>query len=414
MSRQIPFMKVPRGEVLFREGDAGQHAYAIESGLVQICVERSGKRVAVANLGKGEIFGEMAIISEGPRSATAVALEDCQLLRLEAQQFHHRMEAMDPVMRMVVDVMLSRLRRTLEQLDSLPENPRMPEEPPAELVEQALTQLRLEHELSDAIADEQFAVFYQPIVCLASGKLAGFEALVRWNHPRRGMISPDSFLPAAERSDLILEITKSVLGTISRDLPELRMRCLKNIENVKLVYASLNVTARDLADAQFAEKIEAHFVEHGMTTDALRLEVTESSLMANLEETDLMLSRLRRLGVGIAIDDFGTGYSSMNHLAQLPISTLKIDKSFVAAMNESDQSRKIVNAILRLAKELGIPVVAEGIETKWDARYLAREACEFGQGYFYGKPVPLEAALKLIANWRAKPVLPQLVHAKSA
>ena len=183
---------------------------------------------------------------------------------------------------------------------------------------------------------------------------------------------------------------------------------------MKLVYVSLNVTARDLADPQFAEKIEAHFVEHGLTTDALRLEVTESSLMANLEETDLMLSRLRRLGVGIAIDDFGTGYSSMNHLAQLPISTLKIDKSFIAALDEGEQNRKIVNAILQLARELDIPVVAEGIESKSDARYLALQNCGFGQGYFYARPMPRDAALKLVAGWRAEPVVPQLVQSLSA
>ncbi len=414
MSGQLPFLKVPKGTVLFREGDSAQHAYAIESGVVQICVERGGEQVAVASLGKGEIFGEMAIISECTRSATAVAVEDCELLTLEAQQFLHRMEAMDPVMRMLVDVMLSRLRSTLEQVGSLAEGPRQTEQPPAGVVNEALTQLRLEHELANAIADDQFAAYYQPIVCLQSGKLAGFEALVRWNHPTRGLINPDSFVPAAEQSDLVRAITRKVLATISADLPRMRIKCLDNIHNVELIYLSLNVTARDLADPQFAEKIETHFVEHGLTTDALRLEVTESSLMANLEETETMLSRLRRLGVGIAIDDFGTGYSSMNHLAQLPISTLKIDKSFVAAMTGSEQNRKIVNAILQLASELEIPVVAEGIETKWDARYLTQQGCEFGQGYFYAKPVPLDVALKLITNWRAKPLVPQLLQSASA
>lgn len=414
MSGHIPFLKVPKGQVLFREGETGQHAYAIESGLVQICVERGGKQVAIAKLGKGEIFGEMAIISEGKRSATAVALKDCRLLKLEAQQFHHRMEAMDPVMRMIVDVMLTRLRSTLEQLETLPEAPRQHEQPPAELVDEALARLRLEHELQDAVLDEQFSPFYQPIVCLATGKLAGFEALVRWDHPERGLVAPDSFIPAAEESDLIMAITRNVLLRVSKDLPEMRVRCLKNIENVKLVYVSLNVTARDLADAQFADKIEAHFVEHGMTTDALRLEVTESSLMSNLDEIDLMLGRLRRLGVGIAIDDFGTGYSSMNHLAQLPISTLKIDRSFVAALNDGEQNRKIVNAILQLASELEIPVIAEGIETQEDARYLARQDCAFGQGYYYGKPMTCEAALELIEGWNAEPVLPQLVQSLSA
>lgn len=399
MTAEFQNLTLPKGEVLFREDDEGDCAYAIETGRVEISVERSGEPVSVATLGAGEIFGEMAIISSGKRSATATVVEDCTLYRIEAQQFKHRIDKMDPVMRMAIDVILSRFRTTLKRIESAPPVLREIALAPMPHMSEALENLRLENEIAAAVREQQFAPFYQPIICLETGKLAGFEALLRWHHPVRGTLSPDTFIPTSEQTDLVSQLTSSCLSSASRDLREMRLACLKNVAHVKPVFVSVNITGRDLDKPAFVQEIEDIFCADGLSPDMLKLEITESSLMTNLDKVRTDLVRLRKHGIEIAIDDFGTGYSSMSHLAKLPISTLKIDRSFVTAICENGQNQKIVKTILRLARELEIPVIAEGVSSPGDAAYLAENQCEFAQGFYYSRPVPLNEALSMIGAW---------------
>ena len=399
MAAEFQDLFVPQGDVVFREGDDGDCAYIIDSGAVQISVERNGEAICVATLGPGEIFGEMAIISPASRSATAVALEDCRLLTIEAQQFKHRIDAMDPVMRMAIEVILSRFRNTLKQIDAAPSVlhemafPRTPGQ------SEAMDRLRLEREIASAIQEQQFVPHYQAIVCLETGRLAGFEALMRWNHPERGTLMPDMFVPIAEQSDLVAQITTCCLQRVSHDLREMRIAALRNIGGVSSIFASVNVTGRDLDQPGFVDQVSEALGVNGLTADMLKLEITESSLMSNLDEAGAVLTRLKGLGVGVAIDDFGTGYSSMSHLAGLPISTLKIDQGFVTAIGDNEQNRKIVRTILRLAQELDIAVVAEGVESERDASFLAAHRCQLAQGHLYSKPLPLDDALDVIRSW---------------
>ena len=403
MASEFQDLWVPEGEVLFREGDEGDCAYVIETGLVQISVERNGQSIGVATLGPGEIFGEMAIISPAGRSATAIALEDCRLLTIEAQQFKHRIDALDPVIRMAIDVILSRFRKTLKRIEAAPPVLREIAFPRTTDMSEAVECLRLEREIATAIQEQQFVPYYQAIVCLETGKLSGFEALIRWNHPTRGALMPNTFVPVAEQSDLISQITNTCLQTVSHDLREMRLNALRNIRNVRPIFAAINVTGRDLDQPDFVNEVEASLSCNGLSADILKLEITESSLMSNLDDVRAVLTRLRGLGVGVAIDDFGTGYSSMSHLAELPISTLKIDQGFVTAIGQSEQNRKIVKTILRLAQELEIPVVAEGVESAEDAAFLAAHECMYAQGHFYSQPMPLSEALATIRNWSAQP-----------
>ncbi|MCP5081454.1 MAG: EAL domain-containing protein [Alphaproteobacteria bacterium] len=399
MTADFQYIVAPKGEVLFREDDEGDCAYIIETGLVQISVERGGKFVSVATLGRGEIVGEMAIIAAGRRSATAVALEECKLQRIEAEQFKSRLGTMDPVMRMVIEVILSRFRTTLKRIEDAPPELRKIALAPQPHTAEAMKNLRLESEITIAVKNDQFVPYYQPIVDLQSGKLAGFEALTRWVHPERGLISPDDFIPIAEQSDLITQITTLCLKNVCADMHELRKACLHNVEHVDPVFVGINVTPRDLDRPSFLADLQTMLVEHGLSTDMLKLELTESSVMTNLERAGMVLRKLRQLGFGVAIDDFGTGYSSMSYLTHLPISTLKIDRCFVELMEDSSRNRKIVQTILRLADELNIPVVAEGVSTKSAEAFLAGHLCAYGQGYLYSEPVPLEAAVEMAREW---------------
>lgn len=399
MTAEFQNFRAPRGQVLFREQDEGDCAYAIVAGQVEITVERNGKQVSVATLGPGEIFGEMAIISSSKRTATATVIDDCVLHRIEARQFNQRIEKMDPVMRMVIDVILSRFRTTLQRIEAGPPAFREIALAPMPYVSQAMEHLRLENEIASAVREQQFVPFYQPIICLKTGKLAGFEALLRWHHPVHGVLSPDRFIPAAEQTDLISQLTASCLLAASNDLRELRMACLNNIEHVTPAFVSVNITGRDLERTEFVYEIEAMFSADGLSPDMLKLEITESSLMTNLDKIREDLSRLRALGIQIAIDDFGTGYSSMSHLAKLPVSTLKIDRSFITDITENLPNRKIVKTIVRLARELGLPIIAEGVSSPADAAWLAGNKCEFAQGFYYSQPVPLSQALAMIRSW---------------
>lgn len=395
------YIMMPKGEVLFTENDPAECAYVIDSGSLEISVKRNGEKVVIANVGHGEILGEMAILMNERRSATAIALEDCVIQKINAEQFTRRVLEMDPVMRMTIETVLNRLRKTLRILETSTGVPTNVYELPSNFAPAALESLELESDIAMALRREEMRVYYQPIVHLDSGKLCGLEALVRWQHPERGLISPDEFIPTANESALIRQITTFCLKRACADLPRLRTACLKNVANVTPVVVSINVTGRDLESGNIVGLLEDNVTKNGLTPDALTFEITESSVMQDTAMAARVLSEIRALGTGVAIDDFGTGFSSMSHLANLPATTLKIDRSFVSSMFKTEQNRKIVDTILMLAHQLGMSVVSEGVETPRDYTYLMEQGSNFGQGYLFSKPIPVLDAVALIGSWDA-------------
>ncbi len=395
------FVSLPAGEVLFQENDHADCAYVIDSGALEISVRRNGAKVVIATVGRGEILGEMAILMNERRSATAVALEDCTLQKINADQFTRRVFEMDPVMRMTIETVLNRLRKTLKLLETSTGTPTNIYELPSNFAPAALESLKLESDIATALRRGEMRVHYQPIVHLETGMLCGFEALARWQHPERGLLAPDQFIPTANESALIRQVTSFCLGQTCADLPRLRAACLRNVGHVAPVVASINVTGRDLESGNIVDELKDAVALNGLAPDSLTIEITESSLMRDTAMAARVLSEIRDLGTGVAIDDFGTGYSSMAHLAQLPATTIKIDRSFVGNMFETGQNQKIVTTILTLARELGMSVVSEGIETPQDYAFLKKHGSNFGQGYLFAKPMPIGEALALIATWDA-------------
>jgi diguanylate cyclase (GGDEF)-like protein/PAS domain S-box-containing protein len=245
--------------------------------------------------------------------------------------------------------------------------------------------LELESDLRDAIAHESLTLAYQPIVDLRDGRIVGVEALARWSHPERGVVSPSVFIPSAEESGLILPLGVWVLRRACRDIADLR-RAGGAAADLRL---SVNVSPRQLADRGIVDVVLGSLRDAGLPSDALILEITESLVLDSGEEGLGFLRALRAAGCRVAFDDFGTGFSSLGNLRSMPIDGLKIDMSFVGAMLESGVEAAIVDAVVRLGAALGVEVVAEGVEDAATAERLKVLGCPFAQGYFFGRPEPI-------------------------
>lgn len=258
----------------------------------------------------------------------------------------------------------------------------------------ALKRLHLEHDLRKAIENEEFEVYYQPITSLTEGKLTGFEALVRWQHPQKGLVSPIEFIPIAEETGLIVPIGNWVLKQACQQLKDWENKFPEH-PHLKM---SVNLSGKQIREPNMIEIIDQILRETGLKGSQLKLEITESILIENIEVATKMLLELRERDIHLSMDDFGTGYSSLSYLHRFPVNTLKIDKSFVNRLESGDHHSEIVRAIVTLAHILNMDVIAEGIETTHQLAKLKLLKCEHGQGYFFAKPLTRNEAEILIAS----------------
>jgi len=251
----------------------------------------------------------------------------------------------------------------------------------------------LETELSAAISTDQIVPYFQPLVDLKTGGPIGFEVLCRWKHPTRGLLAPADFIPIAEQKGLIGDLTFALLRSAciaARDLPA-HMRI------------AINISPQLLEDAWLAEKIMAVLTEVGFAPQRLEVELTENALVNDLESVKRVITSLKNLGVSISLDDFGTGYSSLCYLSELPFDKIKIDRSFIRALDERPDAAKLVRAIVGLGHSLGVPTVAEGVETERVADYLRGIGCDAAQGWLYAKAAPADIVVELAAASHTPP-----------
>jgi diguanylate cyclase (GGDEF)-like protein/PAS domain S-box-containing protein len=242
----------------------------------------------------------------------------------------------------------------------------------------------VENDLRTALENDQFVLHYQPQFDMVSQRIVGFEALLRWQHPQQGLISPAKFIDILEDSSLILPVGEWVLRTACQRLKTLQENGHQGLR------MAVNLSARQYRRYYLAETIDSILAETGIDPNALELEVTEGTLIRNIEDTVGILQAIHERGIHISVDDFGTGYSSLSHLRHLPIDTLKIDQSFVKNCHENASDRAIISGIISLAHNMGLKVIAEGIETAEHYQFLKSLHCQEGQGYYLSKPLPSE------------------------
>lgn len=247
-------------------------------------------------------------------------------------------------------------------------------------------------ELKSALTNSEFLLHYQPIVALKTGKITGFEALVRWLHPTHGLISPLEFIPLAEETGLIMPLGEWILQTACWQLYAWQQKFPANPP----LTMSVNLSSKQLACETLLPQVERILQETALAASSLRLEITESGMMENPDSASALIFQLRTLGIQIYIDDFGTGYSSLSRLHELPLDALKIDRSFVTGMGKELVKLQIIQTITTLAWNIGLEVIAEGVETAEQSWQLKSLGCNYGQGYFFSKPVDAIAATQLI------------------
>ena len=264
--------------------------------------------------------------------------------------------------------------------------------------QKATKKLQLENELRLAIQEENFTICYQPIIDLKTEKIASFEALVRWHHAEKGMISPLDFIPLAEETGLIVPLGLWIMKTACQQLSDWQQQY--DLLNIKI---GINLSVKQFCQADLIQQIDQILEQTKLKSHYLHLEITESAIMDNPQSVSTILKQLKQRKIKLSIDDFGTGYSSLSYLHQFPVDTLKIDRSFIQRINDKGTNLEIIQAIVTLARNLHMDLVAEGIENLVQKQYLQQLGCEYGQGYYFSKPLSQETASSmlesLVSDW---------------
>jgi EAL domain-containing protein (putative c-di-GMP-specific phosphodiesterase class I) len=385
-------VEVRAGSVLFEQGDAPTSAFLLEQGQIEVTTHHGGERRRLGVLVAGDLLGEMAVIDDSPRTATATALTDCVLTPIDRTQFAERLDDADPVVRALLLSQLSRYRSALAQLSGQREPVPSAHLRDARALDAAaaLGKIRLESELREALERRELEVRLQPILDIAKRRVAGFEALTRWTHPERGPVSPADFIKLAEETSLILPIGDYVLAEVCDALH----RIDGGNDSADAPFIALNVSGRQLDDPDLLDRFLAALRARGVAPSRLKIEITES-LVLDYERVSGIIARCHAAGMKVALDDFGTGYSNLGHLHRLEFDTLKMDQGFIRQMGDP-RCYAIVRAIVGMSQSLDCDIVAEGVETDIQLAQLRELGCRYAQGWLIGKPLPMSEALALL------------------
>ena len=419
-------------EFLFEEGDPGECAYIIESGSVEVSLDKGGRKLVIATLGAGEVLGEMAIIDNCPRTATARAIERTKVTAIPLDYVEQKIENADPTVRLFLLLIMERYRDLLSRLSHVFEGISPYELDPSRESEESTLELKNvmvqyldmqkrintavskpssksdkisigestlqdtkmlvieEKRLKSALMKEEFRLHYQPIIELATKKIVGCEALVRWQHPSGKLFPPSRFIAKAEETGLIINLGYWIAEQACR----FQARLSK--ESKQPLFVSINLSGKQFEDQLLIPTLASIMDKAGATRELIKFEITESLLVANPELASKSLHELKETGAKLAIDDFGTGYSSFSYLHRFPFDTLKVDRAFVSAMLRNKKSNQIIKTLVNLSHDLGMDVVAEGIETDREADLLEQYNAEYGQGYYFSRAVTEEELIKLL------------------
>jgi len=375
------------GEILYRQGDPSDCAWLVERGAIELSSEQGRRTIHHGVLGPGELIGELGMLDGQPRSATATARGDTQLLAIEHDQFLERLDSGDPIVRTLV---LSLLRRTRAILAALPAEVQLP---PEDLATESheeragLDKIRLEARLRDALDNRTLEVRYQPIYDIPAGRVGSYEALVRWELPERGPVSPAEFIKLAEETSLIVPVGEYVLDRVIEVLTGLRDGGTDPLPSI-----AVNLSAKQLVEPGMARQIVERVRRAALPAGTLKLEVTESRML-DYAPVAAVMQHCREHGIPFALDDFGTGYSNLTHLYKLEFEFIKVDQAFARHMFDSPRAMAIVEAIVVMAHGIGADVICEGVETREQLQRLRELGVRYAQGYLVGQAQPAAAVL---------------------
>lgn len=394
----LPREYFPANHIICAAGEIGESAYVIEVGTVEIL---SGTGHFIATIGPGGIFGEMTLLDQLPRTATVRTVTPATMLRIDRSHIKELLRRTDPVIRYLMTLLLERFRQRNDLSDVLPGQADASSEGLDEST--ATRTLMLAQELAYAVEHGGLDLAYQPMVGFADQDIVGFETLIRWHHPLLGTIMPANLISLAEKTGLIHQVGYWVLKQAFADWPRLREAC-RSVGQPR-PFLSVNLSAIELIKPDIVDTIRQLLEDAGITPQEFKIELTETLVIEDFDQVAAVLRSLAELGISIALDDFGTGYAGLDYLNKLPISCLKIDRSFIQESEFLPRGLEIVNTANALAKTLGMTTTVEGVETAAIARQLRDMGCDIAQGYYFGHPMPLKTVLSWIENPEFKKVL---------
>lgn len=384
----------PANEILFSQGEIGDTAYVIEKGRILIYLSKDTEDFPLNILGEGEIFGEMAILDNQVRSASAKTLEPCSLILVTKDQLLERVQAADNVVRLLLRVLLKRLRSQNDLITRQPRKDFFSDQNVQKEDIQAVEKIKLESKLSEAFNNREFKMYYQPIFDLKTDSIIGAEALIRWFPPSKEQISPAIFMEVIENSSLMIPFGRWITEQCLSDLKR-----MKELTKDPEFNVSINISGRQFNHPDFLSELETARINNGLTPQSIKLEMTERVMMDGSLALD-MLNQCHKNGYRLSIDDFGTGFSSLQYLFRMPLDYIKIDRSFVRDMLKDDKALSIVKSIIFLAQSLKMKIIAEGIEKNEEKYLLKALNVEYGQGFLFSKAISLD---ELIEKYLKKP-----------
>jgi EAL domain-containing protein (putative c-di-GMP-specific phosphodiesterase class I) len=382
MGNNNKILKYIKGDRIFAAGDKANCAYIVDSGTVGLYPNtNSDDLFAIVN--QGDLLGEMGVIDQSARSVSAYAETDLELLVIDREQIQHRLKQSDPIIRSLMDVLLKRVRRLI--------NPEYDHEgshtdDEKVIVQQGMHKMRFENELNRALENDEIINVYQPMVDLSEGYIAGFEALSRWTHAEKGMISPFEFITLAEETDLIISMGLKIFNGACKQLAEFQKIRNQTQPNLPPLFMSINVSSAQLSAKGFLSEIKRITEKYGVAAENVKIEITES-LVVDYKKVQSWIDDCHELGYKLSLDDFGTGYSGFQHLLELDFQTIKIDQAFTKTIDTNPKSLIMLEVITDMAKRMNMSIVAEGIEDQRSADLLKKLGVDYGQGYFFYKPM---------------------------
>jgi EAL domain-containing protein (putative c-di-GMP-specific phosphodiesterase class I) len=381
----------PAGTEIFHSGDLGNCAYIIDEGEIEIGIPLNAHQTVYNRLGPGELFGEMALIDDHKRIGTARALTDTVVRVVTSGQILDRLRHSDDVIAFILRITLMRYRDLLQQVRRAEDASNQANLANDELAKpnsrEAVSKLKLENELREGFHNGELRLQFQPLVRLSDARLAGFEAFLRWQNPRHGLMSPGAFIPLAEETGLILPIWRWALAAAVGFLARFQKASARSPLDESRLVMSLNVTRHQIDDGETMEMLDRVAAEYGIAPEQIKLEFTEDALMSDYARTRGWISDLKQRRIKLSVDDFGTGYLSLGYLHQFDVDELKIDRSFVIEMLTEPRCMQIIRAIIGLARGLDLKTVAKGVEKPEQARLLREAGCDYGQGHHFARPL---------------------------